>query len=232
LAHSALQDEDVNLIEFWRELDTPKVDPLGAELARLAMRIFSIVPNSAAVERLFSRFGIVHSKLRNRLQPEKVRKTVLIGMDTIERYGAARPHRNKRKLARDGENGPSSDPFAVGYETVERHADDEGNGADDPEAINPASQRFSAVVRELTDDLEEANEPELEGFDSSIVPAPRSLLAYEEATKLCNLFAYPSELELVPNSLDAMKLYWKRAKRGLLVEVAYQEEVGAIESTA
>jgi hypothetical protein len=61
------------------------------------MRIHSVVPNTAATERLFSKFGIVHNKLRNRLSPEKVRKSVLVSMDTIEKYGSAR-RAQKRKF--------------------------------------------------------------------------------------------------------------------------------------
>lgn len=41
-----------------------------------------MVPNSAATERVFSLFGIVHTKLRNRLDKEKVRKQVLVQVDT------------------------------------------------------------------------------------------------------------------------------------------------------
>ncbi|KIK99405.1 hypothetical protein PAXRUDRAFT_8878 [Paxillus rubicundulus Ve08.2h10] len=50
------------------------------------MHILSIVPNTASTERLFSQFGIVHTKLRNWLNPEKVRKQVLIRMDIMQKY--------------------------------------------------------------------------------------------------------------------------------------------------
>jgi hypothetical protein len=56
-------------------------------LVHLAMRILSVVPNSAGVERLFSLFGIVHSKLRNRLSPQVVQKSTLVKADTERTSG-------------------------------------------------------------------------------------------------------------------------------------------------
>ena len=47
-------------------------------LQNLALRVFSLAASSAASERNFSTFGFVHSKLRNRLDQEKVRKLVYI----------------------------------------------------------------------------------------------------------------------------------------------------------
>ncbi len=48
---------------------------------RLALVIYSVVPNTAAVERIFSQFGIVRSKLRNRLRPETAHKAVVVRSD-------------------------------------------------------------------------------------------------------------------------------------------------------
>lgn len=62
----------------------------------LAMRILSIVPNSAATERAFSLMGIIHTDLRNRLDAERVRQTVLVRHDIDRTHG--RPARKKRKL--------------------------------------------------------------------------------------------------------------------------------------
>ncbi|EJD50445.1 hypothetical protein AURDEDRAFT_25545, partial [Auricularia subglabra TFB-10046 SS5] len=82
---------EVNLITLWR-LWTP-ISSSGTagdnslpssdtgQLALLATRILSMVPNSAAVERIFSVFGIVHSKHRNRLSKAKVRKIVQVRTD-------------------------------------------------------------------------------------------------------------------------------------------------------
>ncbi|KIK79829.1 hypothetical protein PAXRUDRAFT_160218, partial [Paxillus rubicundulus Ve08.2h10] len=63
----------------------------------LAIHILSIMPNSAATERLFSQFGIIHSRLHNCLSIEKVWKQALVRADTITQYGCL--HGVKRKFA-------------------------------------------------------------------------------------------------------------------------------------
>jgi hypothetical protein len=53
----------------------------GAEwpdLQQIALKIFSLAPASASCERSFSSQGFIHSKLRNRLGPEKVEKLLFI----------------------------------------------------------------------------------------------------------------------------------------------------------
>lgn len=44
----------------------------------LSMQLHTAVASSAGIERLFSTFGLVHSKLRNRLGTEKASKLVSI----------------------------------------------------------------------------------------------------------------------------------------------------------
>jgi hypothetical protein len=52
-------------------------------LQNLAVRVFTMASLSAASERNFSTFGFIHSKLRNRLSPEKVKKLVYIKTNAI-----------------------------------------------------------------------------------------------------------------------------------------------------
>ena len=47
-------------------------------LQKLAMKVYSMAASSASAERNFSTFGFVHSKLRNQLDPETVKKLVFI----------------------------------------------------------------------------------------------------------------------------------------------------------
>ncbi|THH08490.1 hypothetical protein EW146_g8974 [Bondarzewia mesenterica] len=54
---------------LWREHDT-KASNGANSIVHLALVVLSIVPNSASTECLFSDFGIIHNKLRNRLHPE------------------------------------------------------------------------------------------------------------------------------------------------------------------
>lgn len=94
----------MNLIHIWRNMDQIRIglhdmrsltNNGRSGFIRLAIHILSIVPNSAATERLFSQFGIIHSKLRNRLSVEKVRKQALVRSDTITRHGFLRGAKRK-----------------------------------------------------------------------------------------------------------------------------------------
>ena len=58
-------------------------------LRDLAIRVFSMAASAAASERNFSTFGFVHSKLRNRLGPEKVKKLVYIKTNAMQMEGAS-----------------------------------------------------------------------------------------------------------------------------------------------
>ncbi|EPQ49944.1 hypothetical protein GLOTRDRAFT_23281, partial [Gloeophyllum trabeum ATCC 11539] len=74
---AAKMKSDVNLVALWRQFDTDVKNGRNG-LVKLAMRILSIVPNSAATERSFSDFGAVQTKQRNRLGIEKARQSVLV----------------------------------------------------------------------------------------------------------------------------------------------------------
>ncbi|EJD42146.1 hypothetical protein AURDEDRAFT_20761, partial [Auricularia subglabra TFB-10046 SS5] len=105
------EQREVNLLRIWREW-TPISDDdddvaapsdlpaTGAgRLALLAMRILAMVPNSAAVERIFSLYGIIHTPHRNRLSKEKVRKQTIIRVDTARKFPGR--VRRKRKFGDD-----------------------------------------------------------------------------------------------------------------------------------
>jgi hypothetical protein len=87
----------VNLKDLWRE-HRASPEPGVAALTDFALRLFSAVPNSAAVERLFSLFGILHTKHKNRLDAQKVRKSAIVRADTAKTYGALRTTRRKRQF--------------------------------------------------------------------------------------------------------------------------------------
>jgi hypothetical protein len=46
-----------------------------------------ILPNSAGPERVFSEFGMIHTKRRNRLHPTKVHNTSLVRSDWLSAHG-------------------------------------------------------------------------------------------------------------------------------------------------
>lgn len=68
-----MQGQPVNLLDVWHGIDT---------------NLFTIVPNSAGVEHLFSMLGIVQTKHRNHLGVEKARKIVLVKANINRIYGS------------------------------------------------------------------------------------------------------------------------------------------------
>lgn len=71
--YQALLDGTKTVMQFW--LTDGNSWPT---LKTIATKVFSLVSSSAASERNFSTFGFIHSKLRNKLNPETVRKLVYI----------------------------------------------------------------------------------------------------------------------------------------------------------
>ena len=47
---------------------------LSEKLGNISEQLMAMVPSSAGLERIFSSMGYIHSEIRNRLDPEKVRK--------------------------------------------------------------------------------------------------------------------------------------------------------------
>lgn len=84
---------------IWSRLDKD-VDHGRNAIVKLAIHIFSVVANSAGCERVFSNFGVTHTKRRNKLDPKKVHNMAVVGMQ-IKRedreLGLAR-NRKKRKF--------------------------------------------------------------------------------------------------------------------------------------
>ena len=61
---------------WWRSLLVSKNGKLNQNFVNFASRLMSAPATSASLERIFSTFGYVHSKLRNRLKLEKTAKLV------------------------------------------------------------------------------------------------------------------------------------------------------------
>jgi hypothetical protein len=55
-------------------------------IARLAIRIYSIIANSGATERNFSDFGNIQTKKCSLLKIDKVHKTNVLCMDILRRH--------------------------------------------------------------------------------------------------------------------------------------------------
>ena len=75
-------------MRLWEQLDTGISYGCNI-LVNFAVRILSIVTNSASCERTFSEFGIIHMKRQNQLSEEKVHKTTLVKMDLRQDQSSA-----------------------------------------------------------------------------------------------------------------------------------------------
>ncbi|KAF7317569.1 Zinc finger BED domain-containing protein 4 [Mycena kentingensis (nom. inval.)] len=101
----------------------------------LAIRVLSILVNSAGPERVFSEFGVVQTKHRNRLNPQKVHKTALVRQDLHRGHVAAGriPERKARHYSLDGcevPDGPDSDDAPDPYGEDEESAGEEEDDAE------------------------------------------------------------------------------------------------------
>lgn len=61
-------------IMWWKSLNIG----ISPEMMKFTMQLFSAVASSASLERIFSTYGYVHSKVRNRLGNEKAAKLVTV----------------------------------------------------------------------------------------------------------------------------------------------------------
>ncbi|KAL1739125.1 ribonuclease H-like domain-containing protein [Schizophyllum fasciatum] len=244
-ARARRQERPLNLITIWREWDsiqnapgatspaTPTVGPgiippNGVSgMARLAMTLLSVVPNSALVERIFSLFGIIHSKHRNRQSPEKVRKAALLRQDTLARFG--RPsNRCKRRFSdtQDEDLRPEASSNAG------EHADP----VDDSTAPSTAPQEFTHLARGLAGDATDEERRDAEERSAAQGLARRDAeregrvindLPEGEARLLRNLFAYPHPSDGVSYSYTVLEEFWAAGIDGMEAEMSYNEAEAA-----
>ncbi|KAL0957634.1 hypothetical protein HGRIS_001416 [Hohenbuehelia grisea] len=104
-----------------------KKDPL----AKLAQVVHSVVANSAGAERYFSRMGIVHTKLRNRLNEQRAHKTAAIAQHLRQQ----RPLRDRKKR-KFGSDQPTSTPEPHATSSADNDTtDDTAENEDDVELL-------------------------------------------------------------------------------------------------
>lgn len=136
-------------------------------VAKLAIRLLSIIANSAGCERTFSKFGIVHTKHRNRLSPQKVHKAVLV--QTALQRSQTMASRTKRQLSGHGASSSTSTP-PTGSTATERAPSTTILDDDDLDDLE-----FRSLGAQLIEDAEIAareEQPELTAF----VTIPTTLL--------------------------------------------------------
>ena len=79
-SNSLQQKRPLRLSQIWSTLDSGQNTGQNS-LVKLAVYLFSAVPNSAGAERTFSQMRLIHIKICNQLSAEKVHKIVSLKMD-------------------------------------------------------------------------------------------------------------------------------------------------------
>jgi hypothetical protein len=182
-----------------------------AGFVALAMRIVSIVPNTAATERLFSKFGIIHTKLRNRLHPDKVRKQVVVRVDTMLKFPASSSSwSNKRKFS-----STEDDTSDEGGETTAAQTQPGAIFEDRP---------FTSIAEELV--AEAAADDEINPLAVFAPGQPTSHLPSDKAClELKNLFNFPAAGASHSSTLASLTKFWAAGQIGLLCEVEYHDMI-------
>ncbi|KAG0701711.1 hypothetical protein DFH29DRAFT_805946, partial [Suillus ampliporus] len=204
--------KNVNLVQLWFDSTTGSPPNGVSGLIHLAMHILSVVPNSAAMERVFSQFGIIHMKLRNRLSPDKVRKQALIWSDTIAQHGSL--HNRKWKFV-DDDNSDDECNLNSGQPTL---CDTTASSLASDEVHH--SHSFLPAVRELIEDVDDevANSTDY-GNDSN----PDSLF-------LENLFHYLSPSDTESFTVTELADFWARCEHSFGVEVTFHDQLAEIQN--
>ncbi|KAI0309443.1 ribonuclease H-like domain-containing protein, partial [Amylostereum chailletii] len=249
LADFRKADKDMataDLVEIWRRLlpvpdacsptDPPPPPPDGADgLAYLGAYLMSITPNTASTEREFSKFGIIHTPLRNRLSHDTVRKMTMVNHDTAQKYPMPSRGESKRK---HGEEEPSrSEPQSTqGQQTDDSSAHD---------SVDPLSQTFNDVALNLmveADDAPGVSDEVLDSMEapedlpSNTTPSQPSLsiritippeLSEKRAKMLRNLFSFPSRTSSfsAKASFTVLDAFWEVANDDLTREQVLHETV-------
>lgn len=126
-------------------------------LTRLAIRLFSVIANSAGCERTFSDFGIIHTKHRNHLSPQKVHQMTLVKA-FLRRSLAAAGLSHARLKRKFGDLEPEQNPVP----SVQLASNPStGSTAHNPDAIyNHIHPDFRDISRQLIADAEDSARPD------------------------------------------------------------------------
>lgn len=217
---SHTQGEEPNLVDLWRRFDCG-VDTGANGLVALAMRVLSIVPNTAAAERSFSKMGIVHNKLRNRLNAQRVRATVVLREDVEHQY----PRPIKRKPRHFGSQN-NRDINSDEEEDVPDIIDTQQSAIGPPEPTttqiegelgNPENLLMSEGLPSVLDVLGE------EECDPVMVVSRESTVPVQQGLFLEYLFDYSQQLPVTFGS-------WQSGESRLQTEMLCHEIIDPVEN--
>ncbi|KII89273.1 hypothetical protein PLICRDRAFT_175485 [Plicaturopsis crispa FD-325 SS-3] len=216
------KDMDIDLVLIWERLEddadvdpaTPRNGPQG--LIKLAIRLLSVIGNSAGCERAFSDFGVIHTKRQNRMAAEKTHKIAVVKMELRRAHVAAGLTRPRRKRAfgeREDQPTPSTTPDEATSSNTEVDDTSDFEGDSDP-----------ANFQTLADDLirDSINARDEQELDPPAMPRP----SRGTKTPLIDLFRFPrnpaGEIDGTDAASDAggLAFYWRGGVVNLDKELA------------
>ncbi|KDN33141.1 hypothetical protein RSAG8_13769, partial [Rhizoctonia solani AG-8 WAC10335] len=232
------EGKDVNLDVIWSTIPCTRTINTGRhQLACLARLILSIVATSACCERLFSRMGNIHTKLRNRLSFERVHDMGTVAMDIEAQHQAAGLIRKRTKGRFDAHRPPpalrtTDDAEAADFDSLpdpptelisaESSADLEDMGLEDKDEEDETGARsLTTLAAQFKQALDDDNDENIAGELEEGLPEPDEVVAYQPCTRPRRLRLYFSKAHAIPFSevfnfsdlVDGVKeglgIYWK-----------------------
>lgn len=222
IAHHFFQDEDIDLVLIWSRLDSQVLDGRNG-VVKLAIRLLSVIANSGGCERVFSEFGITHTKRRNKLSPELVHKTAVLKAEMRRAHAAAGllKSRKARVFGENGANdvnpnisGPSSSADSESRTPApanEPHSRDQG---DDLETD------FNDIEAELINDAQAMQE-----YETYLNSLP---ILHSSASQPCRPIPLEKLFNYTTTTGDhsrGLGFYWKGGLRNLEKELAAYETI-------
>ncbi|CAE6409198.1 unnamed protein product [Rhizoctonia solani] len=251
------EGKDVNLDVIWSTIPCTRTINTGRhQLACLARLILSIVANSACCERLFSRMGNIHTKLRNRLSFERVHDIATVAMDIEAQHQAAGLIRKRTKGRFDAHRPPpalrtTDDAEAADFDSLpdpptelisaESSADLEDMGLEDKDEEDETGARsLTTLAAQFKQALDDDNDENIAGELEEGLPEPDEVVAYQPCTRPRRLRLYFSKAHAIPFSevfnfsdlVDGVKeglgIYWKCGVANLAKEHDIYEAIACM----
>ncbi|KIJ42868.1 hypothetical protein M422DRAFT_67959 [Sphaerobolus stellatus SS14] len=203
-------------------MDTGTFDGCN-QLIKLAIHILSIIGNSAGCEHLFSAMGLIHTKLRNRLGPQKVRDMAILRAELHRshlRQGLTRPRSHKWKFR----NMEASEGDDKKQEAADLDVDEDDEGPADTRSV---AQSLIKEAEEDDNDLgAELFDEELPDASDLVVESTRNrhIICFFGAAPLVplsQLFIYPDNYNSAPEGRvrKGFNMFWTGSVANLTREL-------------
>ena len=136
------------------------------EIGTCVLALFNVTANEAAVERSFSRQGLIHSKLRNRLADQSVKQHMRYSFNTRALDQPFKPDRGLWKELPDNDEAPAEEGngmelLGFGLEeydevaAAESEVDNVDEYSDSDERVEDDQQRSELALKEVMDEKDE-----------------------------------------------------------------------------